>query len=227
MKKLMLVASLMAALASTGASAANLVNNGNFSTTTLTDKGYFAGNVAGWSGGYNLTFLDYPGTASTAYLAVYPGFPSVSPDGGNFAEMDGDPNYSSAIYQTLTGLTVGKDYAVNFYEAAGQQNGFTGPTTERWQVTFGNASKLSYEYSLPQGATGPWIAQRMDFTATATSQLLSFLAVGTPNGAPPISFLDGVSVVAVPEPATWAMMLVGLGAIGAAVRRRRQVLATA
>ena len=32
---------------------------------------------------------------------------------------------------------------------------------------------------------------------------------------------------AVPEPATWAMMLIGFGAIGVSLRRRRKVTATA
>jgi hypothetical protein len=31
----------------------------------------------------------------------------------------------------------------------------------------------------------------------------------------------------VPEPTTWAMMLLGFGGIGAMIRRRRQTLATA
>jgi hypothetical protein len=45
---------------------------------------------------------------------------------------------------------------------------------------------------------------------------------------PPTAFLDGVSLTAaVPEPATWGMMIIGLGAMGVAARRRRQVLATA
>lgn len=35
------------------------------------------------------------------------------------------------------------------------------------------------------------------------------------------------SVAAVPEPATWAMMLLGFGAIGASMRRRRRVTAIA
>ncbi|QXQ08678.1 PEPxxWA-CTERM sorting domain-containing protein [Sphingosinicellaceae bacterium] len=66
----------------------------------------------------------------------------------------------------------------------------------------------------------------MTFTASAVSQVLSFLAVGTPNGAPPISFLDGVSLTAaVPEPATWGLMLVGFGAVGITARRRSNVVA--
>ena len=36
---------------------------------------------------------------------------------------------------------------------------------------------------------------------------------------------DGAFAQAVPEPATWAMMIVGLGGIGAAVRRRRTLAA--
>ena len=54
--------------------------------------------------------------------------------------------------------------------------------------------------------------------------MLKFLAVGTPTGVPPFSLLDGVTMNAVggvPEPATWAMMILGIGGIGAMARRRR------
>jgi hypothetical protein len=41
------------------------------------------------------------------------------------------------------------------------------------------------------------------------------------------AYIDGVSLsAAVPEPATWAMMLLGFGAIGFALRRRRSAIAT-
>lgn len=209
------------------ASAVNLVTNGSFEITTATDKTYFNGQVAGWSGGYNLTFIDFPGTADdpSKYLTVYGPFPYTSPDGGNFVEGDGDPGYSGAIYQTINNLTIGQQYKVTFYQAAGQQLGFTGPTTEQWQVSFGSETYLSSLYSLPQAGVGPWQAQAMTFTATATSQVLQFLAQGTPGGAPPISFLDGVSLSVVPEPASWGMMIVGFGAMGGAMRRRRAVVA--
>jgi len=36
-------------------------------------------------------------------------------------------------------------------------------------------------------------------------------------------FLDSISVAAVPEPATWAMMLLGFGAIGFTMRRRKDL----
>ena len=81
-------------------------------------------------------------------------------------------------------------------------------------------------FSLPQGGVGPWNKQSLTFTADGASDVLSFLAVGTPGGAPPISFLDGVTVdAAVPEPSAWTLMILGAVGLGAVMRRRRVALA--
>lgn len=222
------LAALAATLAIVPADAANLVANGSFESTSLAGKGLFVNNVAGWSGGSRLTFLDYPGTADDgSYLSVYGPFPATSPDGGKFVEADGDPHYSSAIWQTISGLSAGKSYTLSFYQAAGQQLGFTGPTTEQWIVGFGSDTQRSSLYSLPQGGVGPWQLQTMNFVATASSQVLSFLAKGTPNGAPPISFLDGVTLqeTAVPEPGTLGLLSAGI--VGFVALRRKRGLTSA
>ena len=214
------------AVSGSAMAAPNLVANGSFETTTLTTKGRFFGNVAGWSGGGSATslqFLDFPGTADNgSYLSVYGPFPATSPDGGNFVESDGLATYSNPIYQTINGLTAGTSYNVSFYQAAGQQAGFKGSTTERWQVSLGTSTQLSSLFSLPQGGVGPWQQQVLTFTATAASEVLSFLAMGTPTGTPPISFLDGVSLTAVPEPASMALLGAGLIGFGVMRQRRRQ-----
>jgi hypothetical protein len=216
-----LIAAATLAAAATAASAGNLVTNGSFDSS-VASKSNFQGNVAGWSGGAELTFIATPSSADdpAQYLTVYGPFPATSPNGGDFVEADGDPSYSSAIYQTITGLQVGKTYEVGFYQAAGQQAGFTGPTTERWAVSLGAQTDDSSLFSLAQGGVGLWQKQVLDFTATSTSEVLSFLAVGTPGGAPPISFLDGVTL-GVPEPAPWALMILGVGLVGGLARRRR------
>ena len=56
-----------------------------------------------------------------------------------------------------------------------------------------------------------------NFSDTQFQSALAFSGV-TVNNAPVIG--------AVPEPTTWAMMLIGFGAIGASMRRRRRVTAT-
>ncbi len=217
-----LIVPVMLALAGPAAATTNLVANGSFESTGVSVKSYFAGNVSDWSGGTLLTFIDPPGTADNGtYLSVDGPFPNHSPDGGNFVEADGDPTYASAISQTIAGLTVGRSYHLTFFQAAGQQMNARGSTTERWTVSLGDDTQLSSRYVLPHAAVGPWHEQFMNFTATSTSEVLAFLATGTPHGAPPISFLDGVSLRGgVPEPAEWAMMLAGFGLVGTGLRRR-------
>lgn len=59
-------------------------------------------------------------------------------------------------------------------------------------------------------------------TADSTSDTLSFLAIGN-LPVPPFALVSNVSLTdAVPEPSTWAMMLLGLGAVGLAARQRRR-----
>ncbi|RQO53732.1 hypothetical protein DBR47_23285 [Paucibacter sp. KBW04] len=61
----------------------------------------------------------------------------------------------------------------------------------------------------------------MTFTVGAGNAVLSFLAGGGPNGVPPFALLDSVSVTAVPEPSTFALFALGLGAVVAARRKTR------
>ena len=233
------------ALALTGRSASaavNLVQNGGFETTSLSHSSsfaqYFTGGdkVAHWStNGYNLLF--YPGTATTSGGDTEYGAGNVkfhgpangaangftdSPTGGNFVGADG-AFVVSPIQQTLTGLKVGKKYVVGFDWAAAQQLGFDGPTTEQWQVSLGGETHATTVWNNPSHGFKPWSHEAFTYTATATTEVLSFLAVGTPEGRPPFALLDGVSATgAVPEAATWAMMVAGLGVVGVALRARRR-----
>jgi hypothetical protein len=133
--------------------------------------------------------------------------PGPSPDGGNFVAIDGASAYSTPLTQMVSGLVVGQSYILTFWQAAAQQKGFDGATTERWQVDFGSQSQLSTLMNNANHGSVGWMSQSMRFTAASTSQLLSFIAVGTPAGLPPFVLLDGVSMtMEAPEPATFGMI---------------------
>ena len=221
------------------AQATELVTNGSFEQTTngAGEFGPHGGTTAtGWtSSGYNFIIAagsaDTTGAHSTQYnnqMALWGpnngsanGLPAASPDGGNFIGEDG-AYQTGALSQTINGLVAGQKYAVSFDWAGAQQHGFDGKNTEQFIVSLGDESKATKVYHNPSHGFSGWMQQTFVFTATDSSETLSFLAKGTPNGVPPFSLLDGVSMTAsVPEPATWTMMILGIGGVGAIARRRR------
>jgi hypothetical protein len=110
---------------------------------------------------------------------------------------------------------VGDLYKLSFYWAGAQQYTFTGATTEGWQVTFGSQTDNTATVSTPSHGFSPWELQSFTFTASSTSQVLSFLSTGGPSSSiPPFALLDGVSLTQVPEPGSWTLLLGGLGVLG-------------
>ncbi len=237
--------SIFTALATFMATAAmagpNLVTNGDFSLgtsqTTSCQVDYNC-TVAGWSSpnGYNFDFL--PNTAtSVGAVGVYgvlslwgaanggnnswDGNGPAGLKGANFIGADGAFGVQP-ITQNITGLVVGDHYALTFDWAGAQQSGYTSPTSEQWLVTFGSQMQsTAVVQNQAKGFTG-WMVQTFDFTATSTSEALSFMAMGTPNGQPPFSLLTGVDLEDISEPASLSALVLGLTAVGV-IRRRRKV----
>lgn len=218
----------------------NLVQNGSFEQlqepNTASEFGTQqpAQQVTGWtSTGYNFVFT--PGSADTTganingpyYLKLWGandgGLNTItsSPDGGNFVGMDGVYK-AGPITQQISGLVVGSATTVSFWYAGAQQSGYYGPTTEGFAVSLGGQTVDTPMLSdVSQGFTG-WQYETITFTPTSSSELLSFLALGTPNGEPPFSLLDGVSVNTnvTPEPSSLALMLTGVAGVGGYARKR-------
>ncbi|MHB8529448.1 MAG: PEPxxWA-CTERM sorting domain-containing protein [Caulobacteraceae bacterium] len=122
------------------------------------------------------------------------------------------------IQQTMTGLTPGDTYHLTFAIAS-----------EQGCCAVAGVSFLSGSSTAAQDFTAPtsgsfwtaWGHESMDFMATASSVTLQFQDI-LPTVAGYDLGLDSVSVTgaSIPEPASWAMMIIGLGLTGAAMRRR-------
>jgi len=225
------------ALTASANAATNLVQNGDFAGAA--GQINYNTSVADWTvpgdAGSSYTFVFAPGTADSLTNApqgtygINPlwgpgdgsanGLPAASPLGGNFIGQDGDFQVSP-IQQTITGLTPGDTYQVSFYYGFGQQEGFTGATLQDWSVSLGGQTLTTPTYDLPSEGFSGWMHDNLNFTATSTSEVLSFMAQGN-LPVPPFALLDGVSLSAVPEPAEWALMLVGIGSVGGLARQRR------
>ncbi len=151
--------------------------------------------------------------------------------GGNYVALDADPGVSGTLSQSISGLTVGSGYALTFEWATAELDvsGSTTATTESLQVSLGSQTQSTATLSTAAAGFDPWRQATMFFTATSTTETLSFLAVGGPSGDPPTVLLDAVSLVYAPEPSTWAIMLVGVGGLAAftTMRRRSRGVSTA
>lgn len=218
--------------------------NGDFSSSTpsgsgqLTVGGY---TLTGWTGGGKEGLF---GSPTTPPVFVFPstgggvtgdGFMGTvsfygnptSPNGLRFVGADGDPDWAGSIQQTVGGLTVGASYSLDFNWAGAQQTGYSGATTEQWQVTFGSDTQSTATVNTPSQTFVGWQTASLNFTPTSTSQVLKFLAVGTPGGQPPWLLLNDVrltSVAAVPEasPLLMSTILAGLGLVGGLRARLRK-----
>jgi choice-of-anchor C domain-containing protein len=136
-------------------------------------------------------------------------------DGSRSIDLSGNANGS--IAQTFD-TVAGQAYLVNFF-LAGNPDG--GPAA-KLEITSADGGQQQNSVFTVTGsdsrANMGWTAFSYNFSATGASTTLAFAsATGTAFGPA----LDNVSVRAVPEPATWALMLVGFGGLGAVLRRRR------
>ena len=215
----------------------NLVTDGTFQDYTGSAPGQLGYNstLTYWSvpaTTYNFLFL--PGTADKTgapdsfgnYMELYGtqnvpadnnGLPATDPGGpkDNFVALDSTFE-QGALSQTIAGLTKGDTYAVTFYWAGAQQATKPGATTDELTVSLGSQSMNTATVSVPQGGFSGWMSSTMDFTATGASEVLAFLASGSPSGAaPPFALVGDVALsLTTPPPSvpdtTSTAMLFGL-----------------
>jgi hypothetical protein len=232
-----LAAVCLSALA-VSAQAVQFVVNGGFLGPAGPIGPGFGGQVTGWSDGGGYNFVYTPGTidqSSGAPNGVWmwssanggTGTLGAIPGGGNILAADGD-YITEPVTQNITGLKVGGSYTLTFNWATSQQSGFYGDTLQNWTACLGAQCNATATLTNPSQSISAWMAQTFTYTATSTSEVLSFLAHGN-LPVPPFPLLTNVSLTgpagATPVPAALPLFATGLGFLGAVARRRRKAAA--
>ena len=137
------------------------------------------------------------------------------PGNGGYVDLNGS-NGQVGTLSTIDSFAAGT-YKLTF-DLAGNARGDGSKTTV---ISLGNFSD-----SIVLAATAPFALESFTFKTSGGNLTFADLSGGNPNIG---NILDNVSLSAVPEPATWAMLIFGFGMIGWTLRsaRRRQTTALA
>ncbi len=232
--RLAAVAAFGAGLGAFGAASAatNLLTNGGFEQPPVTVTDYSAGSTAITG----FTVVGLPGGDSTVSLvnnSAFGGLGVLSSEGAQFVDLTGNVGRGAGVRSDNFATQAGATYAVTFDVGAF----FVGTTS------FGNATVELFVNGVQAGSFQNILSLS---TAGSDYQTFSHSFIGT-GAATNVAFyasqsvtssnlgvgLDNVGVTmtappssgVVPEPATWAMMIIGFGAAGSSIRRRKLVVA--
>ena len=198
--------------AGTANAATELVVNGSFENNVIASAWAPASSVTGWtSSASGSSAFEIQKGATQGGLG---GFNPVAANGVQYLELNTDR--PTSISQSIA-TTAGGTYALSF--AYSGRPDTPGGANSLMNVYWG--STLLTPTALSGNTGGTWQSFSQNVTALGASTLLRFESVG-PVSAPTYgSYLDNVSVTAaVPEPETYAMMLLGLGLLGFVARRK-------
>ena len=202
---------------SVGAARANLLVDGNFDSPTATVSFPFYENYGPVTGDPHYGGSNFDGSwnitrGNVDLVTQAGGWPAPPQSTPYYLDLNG--NTAGTVQQTFA-TTAGKTYDLTFYYS-NNPGGSPHPAIASVQV--GSLSTTVQH----DGATVTdlaWTLFSKPFTASSASTTLIFAEQDNCcNGG---IMLDTVSVAAVPEPSTWAMMIVGFFGVGYMAYRRR------
>ena len=196
-------AAAAALLSANAASAATVVLFSDFENDGTISQGFGTWGVYAAADGW--TTLAGPGIEIQNNAAGAP----QSPDGGtNFVELDSHSN--SSMFYTL-GSSGSFDLSFLYSPRPNVVS------TSNVIDVYLDAALLG-TITAAGGGTTAWSTASTTFSGTAGQKLIFAAAGGSDSLG---GYVDNITLSAVPEPATWAMMIAGFGLAGSALRRRR------
>jgi hypothetical protein len=170
----------------------------------------FSDNFNSESHALNYTgFANWDVTAGSVDL-IGAGFFNLYPGHGNFVDLDGSTHVPGQMTSDLSFAAGG--YTLSF-DLGGNARGAVAKTTE---ISFGDISR-----QITLAATAGLTHQSFRFNTTGGNLIFTELGKSDLRG----NILDNVTLASgVPEPSTWAMMLIGFAGVGLQLRRRQRVI---
>ena len=160
----------------------------------------------------------------------------LAPTGtGTFEIVNGAGDPTLRFFYETVSLTAGTPYVV----AADIVNNYNQSPPVIQLTVDGSAVGASQALTGPYGEyqdpdntvpamPGPWIVHDFTYTPTVSgSHVIAFVDLNTEASGNDFSFDPATSGLAVPEPTTWALMLVGAAGLGGALRARRSGMTAA
>ena len=202
MKKIAFAAAACIATLAGSAQAQELIANGGFENGAV-----------GYTTGGNVLIL-----SGQDYVNGAAGSGSATAQANHFASFGAGNVFGPGLVLQGFGTVLGKTYTLSFdygaFNATSQQLNYTltGVPTTVFLPTPAGTSNLDSLFT----------RYTVNFTGTGLPTVLSFQTISS-EGDNADLLLDNISVAGVPEPATWAMMLLGFGMVGFGLRSRSNV----
>jgi len=215
MFKVLKFVALAALFVSAPSHAANLVINGSFEDNPLGGRGWSVyDSIPGWE------TVDGAGIEIQSDGLVVP-----AQDGSYYVEMDSH-NFGPGPRNQGSNTTFGQ--TLELTEGAYELSFWYRPRTNRGGDDNGLEASIAGESLLVSSRRrdengNEWVEYTLGFEVEEKGKYdLLFGGYGRENTLG--GLLDNVSVSAVPEPATWMMMIIGFGMIASTAKRRRRSL---
>lgn len=207
------------ALAAAPAAAVNLISNGNFESGNTGFTSQYTYTVPGPGNLYPESVYTVDNNPNNSH-DQFSSFGDHTSGEGLFMIINGAGTANDTVWGSQPiNLVAGTSYTFSFWLVSAHPS-----SPALLSLAFADDNgPISFGPFAASATTGLWLQYSASFTAT-TNGAVNFAIVNQNTELSGNDFgIDDISLTAnaIPEPATWAMLLAGFGLIGMAARRRR------